>query len=107
MDAIRPLNYRIQLSPDLVNFRFGGQVEIILEASRAVDKIVLNILDMAVWSCRLKLNDDFVSCSYRVDPQKEELQIFLPQKLTGAICLQIEYEGRIEVHTVKMVKLDT
>jgi tricorn protease interacting factor F2/3 len=95
MDTIRPLKYRIQLTPDLVNFRFGGNVDILLEASRAVDTITLNILDMAVWSCRLKLNQNFVNCSYRVDPQKEELHITLPQTLTGGIRLQIAYEGQI------------
>ena len=95
MDTIRPLNYRIQLTPDLVNFRFGGNVDILLEASRAVDEVILNILDMAVWSCRLKLKDNFVPCSYRVEPEKEELHIFLPQQLTGSIRLQIAFEGHI------------
>ncbi len=95
MATIQPINYRIQLSPDLVNFRFEGNVEILLEANKPVDEIILNILDMAIWSCKVKLEDDAVDCSYRVDPAKEELRISLPQNLAGKISLQIAYEGNI------------
>ncbi len=95
MKEFEPINYRIQLSPDLVNFRFGGNVKILLEANRPVDEIVLNILEIAVWSCKVKLDDDLVACSFRVDPAKEELHISLPRNLAGTINLQIAYEGYI------------
>ena len=78
-----------------MNFRFKGNVEILLEASQAVDEIVLNILEIAIWSCKVTLGDDIVVCSYRVNPEKEELCISLPRGLAGTISLQIAYEGQI------------
>ena len=95
MKAIYPLNYKIRLEPDLVNFNFGGTVEILLQAQQSTDAIVLNLLEIAIWRCRVLQNKDFVNCAFNVDPLKEELRITLPEAMSGNIRLKINYQGLI------------
>lgn len=94
MQPINPINYRIRLKPDLVNFKFAGKCEITLEAPDAVSELDLNILEMAVWSCRVWKAEP-VNCSFKVNPGKEELRIFLPEPMSGTIKLEIDYQGLI------------
>jgi aminopeptidase N len=95
MKELEPSNYRIHLEPDLVNFTFAGNVEILLNANRPVDAIDLNILDMAIWITKVKVAGDFVVCPFRVDPEKEEIRLLLPREMAGDIALQIDFEGHI------------
>ncbi|UCH23189.1 MAG: M1 family metallopeptidase [Deltaproteobacteria bacterium] len=95
MNEFEPINYKMHLEPDLVKFKFSGRVEIRLATTRLVDGIVLNALDLSVWSCKVKLNNGFVVCPFRVDPEKEEIHLSLPREMTGEITVQIDYEGLI------------
>ena len=95
MKELEPSNYRIHLEPDLVNFTFAGNVEILLNANRPVDAIDLNILDMAIWITKVKVDGEFVVCPFRVDPEKEEIRLSLPREMAGDITLQIDFEGHI------------
>ena len=95
MQPIIPLNYRILLKPDLVKFNFEGKCEVIFEASEAVTELDLNILEIAIWDCRVWQADEWVNCSFRVDPGKEEVRIFLPEPMVGKIKLAIDYQGLI------------
>lgn len=95
MKELEPLNYRIHLEPDMVNFKFGGNAEILLKATAPLHEIILNILEIAVWSCKVRVGDAFEACPFRVDPQKEEIHLALPREMTGEITLQIDYEGLI------------
>jgi aminopeptidase N len=95
MIELEPMNYKIHLKPDLVNFKFAGQVEILLSSTRPVDEVVLNIVDIAIWSCKVKVDDEFVVCPFRVDPEKEVIRIILPREMSGEISLRIDFEGHI------------
>lgn len=95
MNDINPINYKIHLEPDLKEFKFAGNTEIIMEAMRPVNEISLNILDLAIWRCKLKLDDSFVDCPFFVDPKKEEMRVSLPEEMFGEINLRIEYMGEI------------
>jgi tricorn protease interacting factor F2/3 len=95
MKELEASNYRIHLEPDLVNFRFAGNVEILLHANQPVDAIDLNILDMAIWIAKVKVDGEFVACPFRVDPGKEEIRLSLPREMAGDITLQIDFEGHI------------
>jgi len=97
MQELNPLNYRIHLEPDLTRFRFDGNCEILLEATETVSEVTLNILDIAIWSCRLLKGegDGFVNCPFRVDPAKEEVRVTLPDATSGKIRLKIDYQGSI------------
>jgi tricorn protease interacting factor F2/3 len=92
---MRPLHYRLEIKPDLAQFRFDGQVAIDLEADHSSTKVVLNILDLAVWQCSLATDDGLKPCAFSIDPAKETLTVILPRTLSGRFRVQIDYSGRI------------
>jgi len=53
MMPYKPVNYKIHLEPDLVNFTFAGTVEILFEARHATAEIVLDLLEIDIWHCRV------------------------------------------------------
>ena len=89
MQELSPINYRINLEPDLVNFKFEGKCEILLEASEPVAEVRLNILEIAIWSCRVLRSNEFVDRPFMVDHTKEEVQ-HLPIFLFCIRSFQIE-----------------
>ncbi|MCP4109712.1 MAG: M1 family metallopeptidase [Desulfobacteraceae bacterium] len=95
MKKINPINYKIHLEPDLKKFRFAGNVQILVQADEPIHEVSLNILDMAVWSCKAGKDGAFEDCPFYVNPHKEELRITLPKDMNGEITLAIDYEGNI------------
>ncbi len=95
MSGIEPTNYKIHLEPDLERFAFSGSTEIEVEISELIDDITLNILELAVWRAQVQVDGRFVDCSFSINPEREELTLDLPQKMTGKITLKIDYEGQI------------
>ena len=53
MSQPTPVCYTIHLQPDLINFRFEGRCELELTAVGPVAEVKLNILQIAVWRCRV------------------------------------------------------
>ena len=95
MQPINPINYRIHLKPDLVKFSFEGKCDVIFEAREPVSAVSLNILEIAVWGCRVWQAEKPVNCAFRVNPGHEELVVFLPESMSGMIKLEVEYQGLI------------
>ena len=95
MQDVKPQNYRIHLIPDLKQFTFAGQVTLLVEAPTAIESLRLNILDLDIITCTVEHNSKWVDCEFETDQEKEELQIHLPQKMDGAIHIQIRYDGQI------------
>jgi len=95
MDNVRPIHYKIKLEPDLEGFRFSGTTEILLEASEPVDEITLNILELAIWNCKVIADADYINCPFLISPRKEEMVVSLPNEMAGKIELRIDYIGRI------------
>jgi tricorn protease interacting factor F2/3 len=95
MNDISPTHYKIHLEPDLNTFKFSGSTEILVEAVKPVHEISLNILDLAIWSCMVKANDEFKDCPFFVDPKKEELRVSFPKEIIGKINMKIDYVGEI------------
>jgi tricorn protease interacting factor F2/3 len=95
MNALNPINYKIHLEPDLENFTFSGNMELLLETQTPVKEIILNILELAIWNCKVSIDGNYQDCSFCVDPQKETLSISLPKAMDGQITLQIDYQGII------------
>jgi aminopeptidase N len=95
MNPVRPIRYTLRIEPDLVRFCFSGKVEIELEPRQPVNHVLLNILELAVWSCTLKTRNKNILCSFQVDPKKECLKIDLPGTMEGVFYLMIEYQGWI------------
>ena len=95
MQQIIPLNYRLQLEPDLDTFSFTGKCNYLFEAPEPIREVPLNILEIAIWDCRIQLKEQWVNCSFRVDPDNEEVVIYLPEPVSGNIILEIAYQGLI------------
>ncbi|MBW1958355.1 MAG: M1 family metallopeptidase [Deltaproteobacteria bacterium] len=95
MEKFTPLNYKIRLQPDLVNFTFAACAEILLDTPNWVKEIPLNILEIAVWSCNVLEENKWVACPFLVNTQKEEFRILLPETMTGNITVRIDYQGHI------------
>ncbi|MBI4202118.1 MAG: M1 family metallopeptidase [Chloroflexi bacterium] len=47
-DTIRPLKYRLVLTPDLEKFTFAGEEEVEVEVLRATEQVVMNALELQV-----------------------------------------------------------
>ena len=95
MKSIMPVSYRIRIEPNLTDFRFVGSMELKVTADRPVDTITLDILELAVYGCYVHSGSGFKDCRYSVDPEKEELCVFLPEMMSSEITLKIEYTGFI------------
>lgn len=92
---INATNYKIRIEPDLETFKFSGSCEILLESTDPLTEVSLNILELAIWNCKVKVDGGFVDCSFFVSPDKEEMLVFLPGKISGEIILRIDYMGLI------------
>jgi hypothetical protein len=79
MQELNPLNYRIHLEPDLTRFKFDGTCEILLDAPQTISEVTLNILELAIWSCRLRQGAGFVNCAFTANPDREEVRVILPE----------------------------
>ena len=95
MNVVCPIRYSLCLEPDLVHFRFSGKVDIELQSWQPVEQVVLNILELAVWSCKLQIGDKKIPCAFQINPKKEELKIDLPETMFGTFSLTIDYQGWI------------
>ena len=90
-----PLEYTLELIPDMSSFQFKGRVNITFKADTAAEKVELNLLELAVWQCYLQSDDQWVPLSFSVDPKHELLAIQLPEAISGEFILRIDYEGFI------------
>ncbi len=95
MEQVAPINYRIHIIPDLMNFTFAGEVALEVEAPAAIEALRLNSLDLDILSCAVERNGDVVECAFETNPEKEELKIALPQQMEGGIRIKIRYKGQI------------
>ena len=95
MKSFNPINYKIRLSPDLNNFRFEATAEILLHPLEKTEELTLNILDLAIWSCKIRTEDTFEECPFLVDLTRETLRIFLPVEVADKFLIRIDYQGHI------------
>ena len=68
---------------------------LLIEAPTAIDTVQLNSLELDILECTVEQESDWVECKFETNSEKEELQIVLPQKMAGAIRIQIDYNGQI------------
>ena len=90
-----PMEYTIELIPDMKAFQFKGRVTIKFKADTAADKVELNLLELAVWQCYLKSDDQWLPLPFAVDPKHELIAIQLPEAISDEFVLRIDYEGFI------------
>ena len=95
MSEALPINYKLFLTPDLARFRFSGRVDIRWNAPTPVTTVGLNILELALWICKLQAAGRSRDCPFAVTPADEWVQVTLPEALTGEFVLSLSFEGRI------------
>ncbi len=95
MNALEAINYTLCLKPDLETFTFAATADIRLQTSLPTDRIVLHAVDLEVNMCKLRQGKEDIPCPFRMHPEKETLDIALPDLMSGTIRLIIEYTGEI------------
>jgi len=95
MNNLNPINYKINIEPDLRALKFSGSIEILLEASTTVSEITLNLKELAIWSCKVSRAGEFVECPFFIDPTRGEVVVHLPEEMSSEITLKIAYMGEI------------
>ncbi len=95
MSKIKPIHYKIQIKPDLTDFTFSGQIEILLNIPEPVDVVNLDIVEIEILNCEVNTGKDFETCSFAVFPENEEVRVSLPRKMAGEVVLLIDYSGEI------------
>jgi len=93
--SVGPINYRISVEPDLEQFTFHGQTEILVEAIEPTTEVKLDAVELTILRCTVQIGPRFVNCSFRAHAQKETLTITLPEERLGRFLLGIEYTGSI------------
>ena len=96
MQTINPINYKIRLEPDLDELSDLTQpLKYHSVPQDRVAEISLNILELAIWSCKIRLEDNFEDCPFLIDHSKEMLRVYLPRAVSNEIYLRIDYQGHI------------
>ena len=95
MLLIHPIRYRLRLEPDLTHFKFKGRVEIQLDIQGQGNELALDVLELQIQRCQVRSGNGFMDCSFKLDAQKEKLEITLPAALSGVLTLGIDYLGEI------------
>ena len=120
---VLPRNYKIHLKPNLETFTFGGEVEILIEVTKDIDQLVINVKDIVVEDLKLKRSnesspepkksrssvdeeegegnndsdcDDIKFEGYEILEEEEVLVIDLATALSGLIVLSISYSGVLD-----------
>ncbi|MDY6863306.1 MAG: M1 family metallopeptidase [Thermodesulfobacteriota bacterium] len=95
MNNVNPIHYKIHLEPDLINFTFAGNTEILVEALKPIKKITLNSLELTLFSCKVKMDGMFLDCPFHKDQHKEDIIISFPEEMSDRINLKIDYKGEL------------
>jgi puromycin-sensitive aminopeptidase len=92
--SVIPDRYEIRLAPDLGNFTFDGEVTIALRVLEAVDRIVLNALDLQIDSATIIGADKTISARATLDLSLERASLILDSAIAaGAYSLKIVFRG--------------
>ena len=92
---MKPIRYKLRLEPDLKAFTFKGTVQIQFESGPGEQQIFLNCLDLTLFSCEMKSGDQWKSCNFEIDSEKESLGIALPGQTAERVDIRILYTGVI------------
>ncbi len=94
-EFVRPEHYELVLKPDLNSFKFSGEVTIDLRIEEETNVIILNAAELAIWKAELKSNERTLKATKFCHTDKEELEIYFEDKISGNWKLFLEFEGTI------------
>ncbi|NNN10853.1 MAG: M1 family metallopeptidase [Acidimicrobiaceae bacterium] len=94
--GIRPIRYRILLSPDLESLKFSGKEEIELDLDASTSEIKVNLVDLELQSVAIAQGGSAQSASWTLDKEMETVTFSFPNPLSqGNATLSIEFEGEL------------
>jgi puromycin-sensitive aminopeptidase len=94
--SVRPVRYRIELTPDLASARFSGRVEITLDVQEAVKEVVLNATELDLVSAVLRSGASTVTqtADISLDETLEQAYLVFDDTVpSGSATLTVEFTG--------------
>ena len=92
---MEPTYYFLNLDFDLANFVFTGKTQIKIHTNETISKITLNAKTLNILSSKVKSNEEYVTCKFESNDDKEELIIKFPYSVQGDFEVLIHYKGDI------------
>ncbi|KAE9538122.1 hypothetical protein AGLY_006094 [Aphis glycines] len=84
-DSTEPVSYDLQITPDIENRSFHGQVDIVVKAKQYTTEVILNskdlILTSAPWFQDMKTNRSMAIKDYAFDDRRERLVVKLERSI--------------------------
>ena len=103
-EAVRPISYRIDLTPDAQRLTFAGSETIQLQVGQPVRSIVLNALDLSISRASL---DGKAAARITLDPVAQTASFDFGKPIApGAHALAINYAGKIDDFSAGLFHLD-
>jgi tricorn protease interacting factor F2/3 len=88
-----PSNYKIRIETDLKKFVFKGKVTISAKVAKSTKSIELNSKEMRIKGASVSSKGLAQKGRIKLDPKKESLMIMLSSPVSGAVTIDIEFEG--------------
>ncbi len=94
--TVVPSRYEIQLSPDLENFKFDGEVNIEIDVKEKTSEILLNSLELDIHSASVGNGSKTLSSAFSLDVERERLALKFAEPVeAGKWTLTIKYTGTL------------
>jgi aminopeptidase N len=107
--SVRPLEYRLDITPDAANLRFAGRAVIDIEVLQATDTVVLNAADLAFSRATLMgiAGQEKPARNIAVDAEAQTATMdFGGRVLPGRYRLILDYTGKIYTQAAGFFALD-
>src|SRR5687767_5411169 len=94
---VLPRNYTIAIKPDMDARTFTGTVAISVEATKPVQKFMLNSLELEISSARVRGSGaEVLEVKSQLDEKAETLTLPLPKELpAGAYTVELSFAGKL------------
>lgn len=89
-----PINYKVELKPDLQAFTFQGKLEITVKVSKATRVVVMNCAEIEIQSAKCAQGDLTATVSFNTEEETVKLE-FPSELAAGEATLVLEYTGTL------------
>lgn len=92
--TVVPSNYRIHLSPDLVNFSFRGECEVKVTVAEETNLVVCNAKNLEVQTATVLVDGAEICAEISTNPEEEKLTLTLGKPLAvGTAVVKFKFTG--------------